>query len=441
MAEPTPAGFADKIKGATNSLGFLAYLFDPNQPSFDNYSGEYPEGLSKNLSGLMDMANMLGMGGNIADMIDMNKIADTLTEAHVLKILDNLNDPEKFAEVYKNASMKAIIAQIAGPLIADGMDALTLEDGLKTAGLAQIDLSNFKDGDTPLSGIKIGDLNEETIAAHISALSNDDTLAFLNSLPDAQKNDFLTKLATVEGDDGSSTPLTDENGETVTFADMSIEDAITKRAEIGLATSWTGTFNNLTGSNLGADAAVNSVYDGIRDGLPASFMQIINDQKDSQAMPEDPTALFTELRKQLADRTNGGRAEIINLISDNMATIREELKKAENVAFLVQFMPDDLQTGAMAQGLRDFLQDNGFLQPIISALQSFLPFISQMLRGFGLDGVAEKLEGALDVTTMQQDGLTREANVAAAGVEQPAVVAPTPETVQPDPATIQPSGN
>ena len=166
-------------------------------------------------------------------------------------------------------------------------------------------------------------------------------------------------------------------------------------------------------------------------------MDIIN----NRSLPDDSNAVFSILKAQLNDTENGGRQKIIDAVTANMDAeggIRERLKNLEDATFLASLIPDDMKTAQIAQGVRDFLHQNGFLQPIIGIFQSIFPFLDKMLRGFGLDGVADKLQGAIDINRLQQTGLTREANTAAGGTDNTAETdTPSGETVpeaDPDPA-------
>lgn len=427
-------GFADKVDSAMGSMSFLAYLFDPTQPSFEKYTGTFPSGLRENMTGLMEMASMLGMGGNIAEMLapNLEEIANQMTPEKIMTILDGL-DAGQFEKIYANESMKAIITDISAPIIEKKMGALKLSEALEKAGMASINLDAFEhEGQKLVDQNFMGLKEEDSIRNFSSNISPLQTLAFLDSLPDNRKAEFLKVLAAERdenGDpkldaDGAIIPMKDAEGKPVSFAGLSIEQAIEARAKVGLATdSVMGKFNAVTGligagSDFGLDGARAGVYAQIRTSIPSSFMEII---KEQQTTPPAPSAadMFKALTDSLADKTeNGGRQTILNAITagmDGKDGIRNKLMAIEDATFLTQFLPQEMVDEKIGDGIRSFLSKNGFLQPIIAAIGSFLPFISKMLRGFGMDGVADKLEGATNIAKLQQDGLSLEANNAASG--------------------------
>lgn len=433
-----PADLKANVEKSLGALSYVAYLLHPSQPSFDDYTGNYPEGLRDSMGGLIELAQMLGFeSDSINDKI--NDIVDELTPVKIVDILDGLSEAQ-FTKIYENKAIKEIIDSVAAPFIAQEVEGMSIGKALERSD-STVDLSAFEVDGQKLTDVLIKDLNEEALKQYVSALDGKDeaTLGFLNSLSDEQKADVLKQLAyerdadgkVVLDSDGKPVSLKDANGEVVSFEGMGIEEAIEARAKIGLEDRINGS-NQLTQAWMNAWGGVDSedymneakaiVYDNIRAALPANIMATVEAQKTAA-----PNITAAELYKTLREKLDNedGRKKILDTVTANMESIQKGLKENTDIAFMTQFFPE-MVNAKISEGIREFLQDNAFLGPIVGIMQQLFQFVGNALRGFGFDGVADKLEGAMDITKMQKDGNSLEFDNAATGAK-------TDTTGQPDP--------
>lgn len=478
MADPeeqqpggTPSlGFLNSLNSSLDTISWVAYLLHPDRPSFANYPADkYPKQIRENLTNILALADRFGIGqekikerfAEIVDQLDPDKIANLLKGV----------DGDQFAEIYKNPQIKIIIDDIADQIIAKEMEAITIGQALERGG-STIDLSIFgdlknqalsdllkdstlADGSTQKAGVAV-------IAEALKQIDNTQLTNFLETLDPAAKKKFIAKLCFEK--DGE-TPLVDADGKPVTeasFAGMSIEDAITKRAKIGLEKEIAGAsiLKRAWMNNWGDGAddedymldARNLVFANIRAQLPAVMMDEIAAQHAAITTKERTAAeIFTELQKQLG--TADGLEKIKKLIADRMDGedgIKAKLKAVEDIAFLAQFFPQEA-SAAISEECRGIMDQYGIFVQCAQFLMQFIPglagFIRDMGAKFGFGDQAEQLAQTVETFIDPEkiiarlkgpqpdpDSLTAAHRQAAGGNPPPAATEPPEPEPEPDPA-------
>ncbi len=441
MAEPKPQDFVAGIAGRLDMVSYLAYLFHPEQLSFKDFPKDrYPEGLRDKLAGFMQLAQMFGMDGNlIAPQIE--EIVDTLTPEKIVDILAEL-DEKQFTELYGNEALKDVIDSTVKTFVDEELKAVTFGEALELGG-SGINIAIFGD----LKSIKLSEITEEQVRDATEDLSNAQVDVFLDSLSDEQKAKFYEKLTFEE--DGI-TPLKDAKGNLVTtsrFAGLPAEKAIEERARIGLEklaeepeddlwsqlkSAWVrnsgGTHNEHHMNRAKAE-----VYNNIKEKLPAVFMETLDSQRESLATATDipATEMYKKLREKLEDPEE--KAKLTKLIADQMEDkdgkegIKSKLRKNTDIAFLAQFFPD-MVNEKISEGIRNFLSQQGWLQPILGIVAKLLGFVGNFL-GNHAPQLKEKFDNLMNPLNIvaKPEGISAEQRDAAAGQTQTTTEEPAPD--------------
>jgi len=351
------------LMGGVQSLQVLAFVARSGDTPITSYDGEIPADLRGNLYQVAQMAETFGFNADIDG--DITQMLDQLTPAMLVDAIKGM-DEEAFTAIYNDhPQIRDMITAIAQPFIAERAPTMTLREASTLMGM------DVPWGDA-LGGITVGEISADSVEPIISEMENPEILALLNSLPEEQIAAIITELGQ---DDGEPIEGLDLSG-------MSLEDAITARAEHGEATAYLGLASLFNKEDVTNQSSINAVYDEIRASIPSELVAIVSAQ-DPGAMGElDAATVYGVMSDTLA--TDEGEISILSVLTqDRMAEIRAQLSAMEDHSFLVNLIPQDVQDVMMLEKMRQVMNDNGLLGPVANILASLGGFLIGIVESFG----------------------------------------------------------
>ena len=419
---PTPQreGAVSGLTSGLDSLRFIAFLVHPDQRPFSEYDGEIPDKYREMLYGLAQTAEQFGfdadMNGDVTSMIN------SLTAPQMIDILKGI-DKDAFVETYNNhEEIRQIVSDLAQPLMMQRLPEMTLEEASSVVGNEIVLGEN-------LGSLTVSQILEdpESLENAASSMGNEETLALLDSLPDDLKNGVLEDLG--KNDDGEVIADLDLSG-------MSIEEAITARAEYEEGAAYFGLASIFNDENVTNDSTINAVYDVIRTSIPERLTATLQENlasTNSENIDIDPETLHGLMQEELA-KENGGSIGTL-LTEERMSTIKRQLAEMDDHSFLVNLLPQEMKDEAIFNKLRETMSDYGLLGPAGSIMMQLAGFVVNMLESFAPGIIGQDNTDNL-VATMQEFIDPQEAPQP---VVDPPVVASADAAASVDPTTVSPT--